>query len=214
MEAARQIYSPARDPQTQKVIYPGLEPGSELGWATLAGETAPPFATDFFRYLIFKDVAWDFRSLRFDSQSKLPNKIPASFNPMNPNLKGYFERNGKLLLFHGWSDPIGAPRGSVEYYQSVLKTVGASSKITDSLRLFMAPGMAHCGGGDGPNKFDGMRVLKTWVEKGNAPASIVASHSTKGKVDRTRPLCAYPQVARYEGSGSIDEAANFVCRMP
>jgi feruloyl esterase len=78
----------------------------------------------------------------------------------------------------------------------------------------MVPGMGHCRGGDGPNTFDALTALETWVEKGKAPDQIIASHSQAGKVDRTRPLCAYPMVARYKGTGSIDDAANFVCRMP
>ena len=87
-------------------------------------------------------------------------------------------------------------------------------KVSSSLRLFMVPGMGHCGGGEGPSTFDMVTPLEQWVEKGQAPARVVASHSTNGKVDRTRPLCAYPQVARYTGSGSTDEAQSFICRLP
>ena len=83
-----------------------------------------------------------------------------------------------------------------------------------SMRLFMLPGMGHCGGGDGPNTFDAMGTLAQWFEKGQAPNQIVASHNANGVVDRTRPICAYPQVAAYIGSGNIDEAANFVCKAP
>jgi feruloyl esterase len=78
----------------------------------------------------------------------------------------------------------------------------------------MAPGMGHCGGTDGPNSFDPMAALEQWVEKGKAPEKIIASHSAAGKVDRTRPLCPYPQVAKYKGVGSIDDAENFVCKAP
>jgi feruloyl esterase len=196
------------------VIYPSLQPGSELAWASLAGETPPSFVTEIFRHLVFKDPTWDFRSVPFDSLITAPTGISASFNPMNPDLKAFFERHGKLLLYHGWNDAVNAPGSSVAYYQSVLKTVGRAAKTKDSIRLFMAPGMGHCGGGDGPNAFDGMSALRAWVEGGKTPASILASHSTNGEVDRTRPLCPYPQIARYKGYGSIDDAANFVCRAP
>jgi feruloyl esterase len=82
------------------------------------------------------------------------------------------------------------------------------------MRLFMVPGMGHCGGGEGPNTFDMMVPLEQWVEKGQAPTRVVASHGTNGKIDRTRPLCPYPQMARYKGTGSIDEAENFTCQLP
>ena len=86
--------------------------------------------------------------------------------------------------------------------------------MSRSMRLFMVPGMGHCGGGEGPNTFDMMVPLEQWVEKGQAPARVDASHSTSGTIDRTRPLCPYPQVAHYSGTGSIDAAENFVCRLP
>ena len=102
---------------------------------------------------------------------------------------------------------------SVNFYKGVVSAVG-DARASSSMRLFMVPGMGHCGGGEGPNTFDMVGPLEQWVEKGQAPARIVASHSTSGKVDRTRPLCAYPQVARYTGTGSTDDAGNFVCRLP
>src|SRR4029077_6720354 len=102
---------------------------------------------------------------------------------------------------------------SVNFYKGAVSAIG-DAKASSSLRLFMVPGMGHCGGGEGPNTFDMMPSLEQWVEKGQAPTRVVASHSTNGKVDRTRPLCAYPQVARYTGTGSTDEAANFTCRLP
>ena len=84
----------------------------------------------------------------------------------------------------------------------------------NAVRLFMVPGMGHCGGGEGPNEFDGLTALERWVEKGKAPDQIVASHLTSGRVDRTRPLCPFPQVAKYKGTGNIDDAANFECKAP
>ena len=95
-----------------------------------------------------------------------------------------------------------------------MKALGGAAKTTESVRLFMVPGMGHCGGGEGPNTFDMVSALEQWVEHGKAPTEIIASHSTNGVVDRTRPLCPYPQVATYKGTGSTDEAANFVCKAP
>ena len=105
------------------------------------------------------------------------------------------------------------PANGINYYNSVVTAIGAA-ETAKSMRLFMAPGMTHCGGGEGPNSFDAMTVLDQWLETGKAPDQIIASHSTGDKVDRTRPLCPYPQVALYKGSGSRDEAMNFVCKAP
>jgi feruloyl esterase len=125
-------------------------------------------------------------------------------------LKPFVSRGGKLLIYEGWADPNVSPRSPLMYYDRVVKTIGQKA-VDDSIRLFYAPGMGHCGGGEGPNVFDALTPLEAWREQGKAPASIVATHSTNGKVDRTRPLCPYPQIARYKGTGSIDQADNFFC---
>ena len=115
-------------------------------------------------------------------------------------------------MYHGWSDPGIPPMNTVQYYKKVNETFGGASKTMNSIRLFMIPGMNHCQGGDGTDKFDGIAALAQWVENGKAPAQILASHQTAGKVDKTRPLCPYPQTAAYKGTGSTDDAANFVCK--
>src|SRR6185437_7366187 len=101
---------------------------------------------------------------------------------------------------------------TISYYEDVAKKLGGVSKIDQQVRMFLVPGMGHCGGGEGPNTFDTLTVLDQWVGGGKAPDQMIASHSTAGKVDRTRPLCAYPKVAKWTGSGSTDDAANFVCK--
>jgi feruloyl esterase len=210
VDTAQRLYSAAKNPRTGQEIYPGLEPGSELGWAIHAGPQPLSFATDGFKYVTFNNPDWDFRSLDLDSGVAFADKVDdGATSAMDPNLKEFFGRGGKLLMYHGWSDPNIAPLNSINYYQSVLKAMGGAA--ADSIRLFMFPGMGHCGGGDGPNTFDAIGTLAQWFEKGQAPSQLLASHRANGVVDRTRPICAYPQLAAYKGAGSIDDAANFVC---
>jgi feruloyl esterase len=133
---------------------------------------------------------------------------------MNPNLQDFFRRGGRLLQYHGWNDSGISPLNSIDYYNSVLALIGSSGKVRDSYRLFMVPGMDHCGGGDAPNTFDLIRVIEEWVEAGKAPERIIASQLKNGSVIRTRPLCPFPQVVKYKGTGSTDDAANFRCALP
>ena len=167
------------------------------------------------RYITFKDAKWDWRE--FDLERDLAAAIKAAdgtLSAINPDLSAFAQRGGKLLMYHGWSDPAIPPGASVSFYSSTLAATDAPTVDASWLRLFMVPGMGHCRGGEGPNTFDMMSALDAWLEKGTAPERILAVQITSGKTDRTRPLCAYPQVARYRGTGSIDDAANFVCRMP
>jgi len=128
----------------------------------------------------------------------------------DPNLKRFFDRGGKLLMYHGWSDPQVNPLLSATYYNNVLKTVG-KDKAANSIALFMVPGMNHCQGGVGTDRFDKVKVMEEWVEQGRKPAQIIASHLTNGKVDKTRPLCPFGQVAKYKGTGDSNDASNFSC---
>jgi feruloyl esterase len=215
VEAARKIYSGAINPRTKRQIFPGLEPGSELGWAVLAGTRPFAIGDDYFKFVVFKDPGWDYKTLNFDSDVALAEKTDNGLiNATDPNLKPYFGHGGKLLQYHGWNDWQISPLNSVHYYQSVLETLGGASKVEDSYRLFMAPGMGHCGGSEGPNTFDMLGALERWVEKSQPPAQIVASRGKGGKVDRTRPLCPYPQIAKYKGVGTTDDAVNFTCALP
>ena len=216
VEAARKVYMPGRNPRTGKELFGPLAPGSELGWATLGGGPEPYASIlDQLKYVVVKDPAWDWRTFDFDqdiARFELPENLV--MNATNPNLTRFFARGGKLLIYHGWNDQNVSPYNTVRYFKSVQEALGGASKTADNMRLFMAPGMAHCSGGEGPNAFDKVGTLNRWVEEGKAPDSIIASHSTDGKVDRTRPLCPYPRVAKYKGTGSIDDAANFVCAQP
>jgi len=214
VEAARKIYSPGKNPRTGKELFPSLVPGTELGWGIQAAGPDPSANIfDHYKYVVYKDPHWDWRTFDFDKGIERAEKPENNvMNATDPDLKEFFAHNGKLLLYHGWSDPQVATLNTIKYYESVVGTMGGASKTSNNIRLFLEPGMGHCRGGEGPNVFDKVGTLEQWVEKGTAPDQIIASHSTNGEVDRTRPLCAYPKIAQYKGSGSIDDAANFVCK--
>jgi feruloyl esterase len=214
VEAAKRIYSPVVNPHTGKEIFPPLEPGSESAWGFPLSRP-PLVAVDYFKYIVFKNPDYDYLTLNFDNDIALADKVDNGLNnAINPDLKPFFARGGKLLMYHGWADQLIPPENSVNYYTSVVKAAGGTAKTADRVRLFMVPGMNHCRGGEGPNEFDVVGAMEQWVEQKKAPDELIASHRTKGQVDRTRPLCPYPQVAKYKGAGSIDEAANFVCAAP
>lgn len=214
--AAERMYTAPKNPRTGDRVYFNLEPGSELGWGMLARGPEPfAAATDQFRYVVYKNPNWDWHTLNLDRDVALADKTDHdTINATDPNLKAFRAHGGKLLMYHGWADPGVPPLASVDHYEAVVDTLGGEAKNADFIRLFMVPGMGHCGGGEGPNTFDMMSAMTAWREDGRVPDRIIASHRTAGKVDRTRPLCAYPQVATYKGSGSIDDAANFVCTAP
>lgn len=215
VETARTIYTAYPNQGDKRNIFPGFERGSELGWSTMAGPNPFGLGTDLFKYIVFQDPNWDYKTFNFATDVTRTEKADKGImNAMNPDLKGFSSRGGKLIQYHGWADPQIAPGSSVNYYKDVLETQGGASKVQSFYRLFMVPGMAHCGGGEGTSNFDMLSALEQWVEKGKAPEQVAASRVKDGKVDRTRPLCPYPQVAVYKGSGSTDEAANFACKMP
>lgn len=213
------VYDGPKNPRTGEPLYPGHMRGGEAGWGTwIAGTDVPPrnaqhgIQLPFFRYFVFDNPDWDWKTLDFDKDIALADrKAGAIVNQVNPDLKPFRDGGGKLLQYHGWNDPAISPLNSVNYFTSVQEKMGNTQ---DFYRLFMMPGMGHCQGGPGPDQFDKMTILSQWVEAGKAPDQITASHATNGQVDRTRPLCAYPKVAKYKGSGSIDDASNFACALP
>jgi feruloyl esterase len=207
VEAVRKIYAPSKNPRTGQEIFPGLAPGSELGWNGLAGPQALPIASDHFKYVVFKDPNWDWRTLNFDTDVALADKMDdGMLNATDPDLKAFVAHGGKLLMYHGWTDQLIPPQNSINYFRSVPET------LRGSVRLFMVPGMNHCAGGEGTSTFDAVKAMEQWVEQKKAPEQIAASHLNNGVVDRTRPLWPYPQVAQFKGRGSTDDAANFVCK--
>ena len=215
--AAQQIYAPARNPRTGREIFPGLAVGSEKGWAALAGGPRPlSIADDHFKFVVFKNPDWDFRTLDFDKDVELADRVDRDFglNANDPNLRPFATRGGKILMYHGWNDQLISPGNSINYLRSVELVLGGRARTADTMRLFMVPGMTHCAGGDGTSTFDMVKALEQWVEERQPPVRITASRVENDKPVRTRPLCPYPQIAQYSGSGSTDDAGNFRCQTP
>jgi feruloyl esterase len=152
----------------------------------------------------------------FDLDRDLPRMKTMSeiLSPLDADLRPYKSRGGKLLMYHGWADPAISAYGTVAYYEKMRQIVGGQAEADSFAKLYMVPGMHHCSGGPGPDEFDMLTALENWVEKGVSPGPIVATSRVEGRLDRTRPLCPHPQVARYVGSGSIEDAANFRCELP
>ena len=221
-------------------VHPGLVAGGATGpgsWPLWVTGPEPgksligTFGTQFFRNMVFEDPAWDFRSFQLERDTRVVDaKLARTLNATDPDLTAFRKRGGKLVIWHGWSDPAISPLNAIRYYDSVRAKMGAGG--TDSfVRLYMLPGVQHCDGGPGPTGFNGANAMKRdaehdvnlalerWVEEGVAPSRIVAAkYKTSAEpasgVARTRPLCPYPQVARYKGTGSTDEAENFACASP
>ena len=211
VQTAQTITSPATD-AAGHVYFPRLEPGTELAWARLAGGPEPaPLFWDQFRYVVYKDPNWDWRSFDLARDAAKANDANKDIDELDPHLAPFAKRGGKLMIYHGWTDQQVAPGSSVDFFKSAAQTSGDPAAAATWIRLFMVPGMGHCGGGEGPDTFDKISVIEAWVEKAKPPARIIAAHETAGRVDRTRPLCPYPQIARYNGNGSIDDASNFSC---
>jgi len=208
VEAVKMAYAPAKK-RTGELIYPGMPPGSELGWGFLAGG-APDGRIATFRDVLYQDPKWDWRAFDLDRDTALAEEKAGYLNAINPDLAAFKARGGKLLLYHGWNDSLNSAQNSINYYSSVLAKMGR--KQDNWLRLFLAPGMGHCGGGPGPNQFNFLGALERWRESGVAPDQILGSHVTSNRVDMTRPLCPYPQIAVYKGIGSTNDAANFACQ--
>jgi hypothetical protein len=237
MTALEKLYAGVRNARGEQIM-PGYSPGGEAepgGWTTWITGQAPAksllyaFGTQFYSSMVFETPDWDFRTFDLDRDMKIADdKLAAALNATEPDLKRFKARGGKLILYHGWSDAAIPAQSTVNYFNSVVRKLGRK-ETSEFVRLYMVPGMQHCGGGNGPSAFgqvlggpggdpqhDIAAALERWIEDGVAPQQIIATKyktpADPASVVRTRPLCPYPQTANYRGSGSTDDAANFVCR--
>jgi feruloyl esterase len=245
--AVRKIMSGPHNPRTGQAIFPGYftsAAGEAASWPLwIAGPATPGasvqafFGNAFFGRVVHEIPApgvWDYSTFDFDGDMIAADaKTAFNFNANEDHLFAFrhFNRRGKIIMWHGWEDPAISALSTVNYYERVLRH---NDDARDFFRLFMVPGMLHCGGGPGPNSFgqslpqatplsnspqhDILSALERWVEQGVPPKRIDAVKYVNDQpaqgVLRTRPLCAYPQQAVYDGSGSTDDAANFRCRKP
>jgi len=210
LETVRIVFGDVKT-KSGEVIWTGYPAGTELQVGALRTvPTGPGGVWDVIRILGHQDKNYDWHN--FDLGAEVAQADKAGIDTLTTDLSGFKAHGGKLLLYHGWFDSGIPPGHTVSYYQAVLATMG--KKQDDWLRLYMEPGMGHCGGGPGPDQFNKMGVIERWREAGEAPGAILAEHVTNGTVDMTRPLCPYPQVAVYKGVGSTNDAANFSCKQP
>lgn len=227
--AMRNLYDDLKD-SSGKLIYPGLSPGDEASWGWTfgpsenrgVGSVSGPYGIGFYRDLVFGNPDWDFRSFQLERDLALAVESNAgkSVYAENPDLSAFKAAGGKILYYHGWNDPGIPARASINYYDSVAAKMGGVPQIDSFYRLFLGPGMRHCGPGPGPMtaEQDLVSALARWVENGVAPSEVTATlykdnDPSKG-VAAQRPWCAYPSVARYDGKGDPSKAASYVCTAP
>lgn len=231
--AVQKIWGGARNAEGE-LLWPGVDRGTALN--ALAGTFPFPIPIEQARYWVYFDPDWDWTKLTYANYDRFFNDNREKVGPLmgtdNPDLSRFRARGGKLIMYHGWSDPLIMAQGTTRYWTQVQQTMANAGIPMDFAKLYMVPGMGHCSGGAGPNQFgqsaggfvpddpqrNVFRALMEWSESDTEPQAITATkfandNPTLG-VTRTRPLCAYPQVARYDGTGSTDDAANFACMDP
>ena len=218
VEAARKIYQGPRNARTGAELYSPLYPGSELGWGQLAGGDQPlGIPVEFFKFYVLRDPAWDYRTrpINYDGDvaaSDRPEIQPV--NAVDPDLRRFFARGGKLLLVDGWNDAAVPPKVAINYFNRVVATVG-ERQARESMRFFMVPGMGHGPGTAGPENFDfdALSLIEQWKEHGVAPDQLIVGHYKDGKRAGGRLVCQYPRVAFYKGGGlDTEDPASFECR--
>jgi feruloyl esterase len=238
----RKIYSGPKNPRTGEQIFPGYPMGTEAipgGWSPwiLPPGLQAMFGNSYYGQAVFEQASWDFHTLNFDNDAQLGDeKAGPVLNSNNPDLRSFRDNGGKLIQYHGWGDAAISPLSSIDYYERVRAFLSrfpdarhANTDPTDFYRLFLVPGMAHCAGGIGPNDFGNTRnstvtdaehnlltALEAWVEQGTAPARLIGTGTMVGEPAKplTRPLCPYPEIARYRGEGDPSKAENFSCAVP
>ena len=219
----RAVYAPLVD--DKGVVYEGQPVGAEAAagaWQTwITGNeraftaTGQPalgwaFTTEFFKNFVFADPSWDYSRYDVAKSGAATSRLWTSLlNAENPDLTAFRARHGKLLLWHGWADPALNPLATIRYYKDV---VGRDPRAADDVRLFLLPGVLHCAGGPGPSQFDPITPIVEWVERAPPHPADRQKAAAGTQPARSRPVCAYPAKAAYKGSGSTDDAANFVCK--
>lgn len=247
--AVEKVYEGPSNPRTGQNLFPGFERGSETAWSGFGS-----FVNNLFQNIAFVNPTFDFHNFDFDNDvAFLDATLTPEIDSNSPDLSQFKARGGKLLMWQGWTDTTLDPRNSVNYYNSVVAVTGSGLHVGPSLideagdngalhahrrqyledtqdyfRLFMAPGVNHCGGGDGPNSsfaytlgnavgpldadHDILAALDRWAIEGKAPDQFIASHFTGSVADKTRPVCAYPQIARYNGHGDPNVPGSWSCQ--
>jgi feruloyl esterase len=208
--ALKKVYEGPRD-AAGKQLFPGMPPGGDGGI-----NAGFQLADSFLKYMAFDPApgpTWDFHSFNIETDLARMAPLAVRIDATTPDLTAVRMRGGKIVHYHGWADPGVSPKMSIDYYNSVVKTVGAK-ETADFYRFFPVPGMFHCQGGPGCGDVDWLSAVVNWVEKGSAPSMLVGAHVEKGEIKRTRPICAWPNTAHYKGAGSIDMAENFTCEAP
>ncbi len=238
VEAVRNVYRGPLNPRTGKRVYPGLYPGGEMGWASGVvinrTGTSGVSSNEFWSYALFHQPDWPFRTFDFDRDlTRADAELAPITNATNPKLDEFDRLGHKLIYYHGAADPLIPAQNGVDYFESVVAAQRGLDRTQRFFRAFLVPGLYHCSGGPGPIAFgtaepapesqqdadhDILRALERWVEQGTAPAEVIATkyvdNDPKKGVALQRPLCPYPQVARYKGTGEMNEAASFVCTTP
>jgi len=210
--ALRKIYEGPKNPRTGEQLHPGLVPGGEPNWSLVAGSDLASIPYEYFGRSVLGETQWDWRSYDFDADiENATHKTGEILDAIDPDLGPFRDASGKLILYHGWNDQVIFPEGTIDYYENVAAAAAGLDETRDFFRLFMVPGMTHCRGGPGTDRFDAQTAIEAWVEQGDPPERLQASRVEDGTVSRTRPLCPYPETARYTGAGDSDAAANFVC---
>lgn len=213
VEAVRTVYSGVRTRDGRYAAMP-LMRGGESDWVTrMIGTAKMPLGLNallgapFVSYIVEADPKYDILSFDPEREMKLLDGgiAAAEVHQQNPDIASFVKRGGKLLLWHGFNDPGPSPLSTIDYYEAVRAQVPEAS---GHVRLFLLPGVLHCGGGAGPDRFDALTALQSWVEHGTAPKSMIA---TKANSPLSRPLCPYPALPRYKGTGDPNLAASFEC---
>ena len=220
--ALKTIYAPTR--AGGQIAFPGQPFGGEgeaAGWPAWISGTTPregqqagpslrySFGTQLFKYLVFNDPDWDYTTYDLSTWKTDTQRIASVINATNPDLSAFKRKGHKLLLWHGWADAGLSPLATIKYYDEVK---AKDPKADEFVKMFLLPGVLHCAGGPGPDNADWAAAIDGWVDSGKAPQQIIATKIASGAVTRSRPLCPYPQHAVYSGTGSTDQAENFVCR--